>query len=520
MVRGLFPPEEQEAVLSALEQSVFFVDGENIERLLCECTSHDEAWVLANLYLVSAGAEPLGQSSLTDSVVYRADGRIYVLPRYLVEKTAFADALVYEAALDLLFRRFGYDNGHWRQFEAFASSCEAYACILEREGTAAERMQIAREYGSRPHTSARRADPREVAEIVREAVATPNGWEIILAHHAVVRQRKDIGAPLTAFRASLAIAERLAQQDPGNSQWQRDLFLSHHQVGDVLLAQDDTEGALSSFQAALPIAERLTQQDPHDSLWQYHLGFNHRRVGNVLLAQGDTEGALHSFQASLAIAERLTQQDPDHTGCQRELSFSHEEVGRVLLAQGDTEGALRSFQASLLIDERLTQQDPGNSEWQRDLGLSHKRVGRALLAQGDREGALRSFQASLVIAQQLAQLDSDNSEWQRDLSISHEQIGHILLEQGDREGALRCFQASLAIAERLAEQERGDSERQEDVARLCFNLALASGPDEARPLLERARALVLDLSAASRLTQEQEQWLAAIDDGLASIPAK
>ncbi|WP_224364440.1 tetratricopeptide repeat protein [Hyalangium versicolor] len=509
MVRGWFPREEQEEVLSALEQSVVFVDGENIEQLLWDCHFHTEAWVLANRYLVSVGAEPLGEFSFIGPVVYTDDCRIYVLPRYLVEKAAFADALVYEAALDLLFRRFG-DDGDGSKFEVFGRSCEVYACILARAGTAAERMQLAREYGARPHISGKRVDPREVAEIVREAVAATNGWEVILARHAVVRLQRGSGASLTAFRAALAIAERLVQQDPSHSEWQRDLLLSHDKVGNVLRSRGDTEGALRCFQAALSIAERLNQQDPGNSQWQHDLCVSQRKVGGVLLLAGDTEGSLRCFRVSLAIAESLAQQVPDNTQWQRDLSLSHDRVGEVLFEQGDTEGALRCFQAALSIAERLTQRDPRNTQWQRDLSLSHDQVGEVLLEQGDREGALRCFQASLLIAQHLAQLDPDNSEWQRDLFVCHEQAGDILLTQGDTEGALRSFKAMLPIAESFAEPQ--------DIALSCLKLARVSGPSEARPLLERARVLLLELAAASRLTHEQEQWLAAVNDGLASIP--
>ena len=42
---------------------------------------------------------------------------------------------------------------------------------------------------------------------------------------------------LQSFRASLAIAERLAKADAGNAGWQRDLSVSYEKVGNVLAAQ-------------------------------------------------------------------------------------------------------------------------------------------------------------------------------------------------------------------------------------------------------------------------------------------
>ena len=44
----------------------------------------------------------------------------------------------------------------------------------------------------------------------------------------------------------MAIAQKLAASDPGNSQWQRDLWVSHNKIGDTQSAQGDQAGALKS----------------------------------------------------------------------------------------------------------------------------------------------------------------------------------------------------------------------------------------------------------------------------------
>ena len=59
---------------------------------------------------------------------------------------------------------------------------------------------------------------------------------------------------LKSYRDSLAIAERLAQSDPGNADWQRDLSVSYEKVGDVQVAQGDLAGALKSYRDSLAIS--------------------------------------------------------------------------------------------------------------------------------------------------------------------------------------------------------------------------------------------------------------------------
>ena len=190
----------------------------------------------------------------------------------------------------------------------------------------------------------------------------------------------------SAFERSLAIAERLAQADPGNAGRQRDLSVSHNRIGDVQQVQGDLAAALTSYQASHVIFERLAQADPGNAGWQRDLSVSYNRIGDVQQAQGDPAVALTSYQASLAIRGGLAQADPTNTGWQRDLSVSHDWMGDVQRAQGDLAAALTSYQASLAIAERLAQVDPGNAGWQRDLSISHERIGDVAAGAGRPSG--------------------------------------------------------------------------------------------------------------------------------------
>ena len=117
-----------------------------------------------------------------------------------------------------------------------------------------------------------------------------------------------------SYQDSLAIAEQLAQSDPGNAGWQRDLSVSYDNVGDVQVAQRDLAGALKSYRDSLAIRERLAQSDPGNAGWQRDLSVLYEKVGKVQMAQGDVAGALQSYRDGRAIAERLAQSDPSNAG--------------------------------------------------------------------------------------------------------------------------------------------------------------------------------------------------------------
>ena len=63
---------------------------------------------------------------------------------------------------------------------------------------------------------------------------------------------------LEAYQDSLAIAQKLAAQDPGNAAWQRDLIVSNVKLAEVAEAKDGEESeAKRHYRAALDIAIAL-----------------------------------------------------------------------------------------------------------------------------------------------------------------------------------------------------------------------------------------------------------------------
>jgi len=61
--------------------------------------------------------------------------------------------------------------------------------LFARGKRPAERLALAEEYSREVHVSEERVDAGEVASIVREAAAAPNGWKVILARCAPTRRK-------------------------------------------------------------------------------------------------------------------------------------------------------------------------------------------------------------------------------------------------------------------------------------------------------------------------------------------
>jgi tetratricopeptide (TPR) repeat protein len=292
------------------------------------------------------------------------------------------------------------------------------------------------------------------------------------------------------------------------------------QQADVLSAQGDLAGALKSYRDSLAIAEKLAKQDPSNVLWQGDLAWSFRRVGQTLHSQGKLTEALAAFQNSKETLERLTAKDSSNTRGQWNLAVCYGDIGAILRAQGKLAEALVAFQQYKDGMEHLAKQDPSNAGSQRDLSNSYYNVGDVQSAQSDLAGALKSYRDSLAIAEKLAKQDPSNANLQRDLSFSYNKVGEVQSAQGDFAGALKSYRDSLAIAEKLAKQDPSNASWQADLAYSYWRTGTSlvrSDPNsrnEARSMIEKGRDILRQLKERTGLGVLQQSWLDSIEADL------
>ena len=191
MVQGLFPQNEQTAILDMLERSVVFLTPETIDTAIKKAPWLRTAWNLANIYLSSLGAKALSEDSLP--IVGLSTGTsCYVSMVYFTTQNPFEDYVMHEAAhifhnckpekigLPAKRRREWLLNIDYAMRETFAYSCEVYSRILELGKTRSERVRLWAELAEAAMPPDDRVDEDEYVDILREAVYSRNGWKHIL----------------------------------------------------------------------------------------------------------------------------------------------------------------------------------------------------------------------------------------------------------------------------------------------------------------------------------------------------
>jgi len=107
---------------------------------------------------------------------------------------------------------------------------------------------------------------------------------------------------LDAFRRGAWVADHLAQADPGNAGWQRDLATSNERLGDTYFRQEKRDAARQAFERALSVYSLLITRHPDDA---QSLVFS--VVPHLRLAELDASSRRDHLETALAILKPLAE---------------------------------------------------------------------------------------------------------------------------------------------------------------------------------------------------------------------
>ena len=216
--------------------------------------------------------------------------------------------------------------------------------------------------------------------------------------------------------------ETRAAADPANTEWQRDLSVSHNRLGDVAAAAGDLTAARDHYQASLDIRVRLAAADPANTEWQRDLSISHDKLGDVAAAAGDLTAARDHYQAALDIRVTAGRRRPrQHRMAARPVRQPQQARGRGGRGRGPG---------------RRPRPLPGQPGHRRTAGRrrprQHRMAARPVRQPrkargrgGRRPGTwpppATTTRPPWTSGSRLAAADPANTGWQRDLSVSHEQ---------------------------------------------------------------------------------------------------
>lgn len=191
MVRGLFSKGEQEVLLDVLSKSIVFLTPDTITEILRTTPWLSTAWNLANLYLLSVGAEALSEEAPL-IVGFSQGTTCFVSMNYFETDDPLADFVVHEAAhvfhnckretigLPATQRREWLLEIAFGKRETFAYACEAYSRLLELGESRSSRQALLDAHAADFKSLDERVEGDEYLTILRATLSARNGWKAIL----------------------------------------------------------------------------------------------------------------------------------------------------------------------------------------------------------------------------------------------------------------------------------------------------------------------------------------------------
>jgi tetratricopeptide (TPR) repeat protein len=121
---------------------------------------------------------------------------------------------------------------------------------------------------------------------------------------SVVQTQGNLPEAQRLFGESLRISQRLADSDPANAAWQRDLSMSFDRLGALATAQGNLPEAQQLFGESLRIRQRLAESDRANAEWQRDLWVSYWLLANVT-EQQDLPEAADYWQKALMTMDRM-----------------------------------------------------------------------------------------------------------------------------------------------------------------------------------------------------------------------
>jgi tetratricopeptide (TPR) repeat protein/predicted Ser/Thr protein kinase len=149
----------------------------------------------------------------------------------------------------------------------------------------------------------------------------------------------------------------LAAADPGNKDLQRERARTYGEIGftRVIMEQADPEAASTAYKAALAIRQKVYDDDPAAMNSRRDLARSHANLGELLLWTGKGLEAEAVCRTALAIFQKLVEDNPAVTRFRADLGHSHNTLGQALWRMGKGPEAETEHRRALALFQKPTE---------------------------------------------------------------------------------------------------------------------------------------------------------------------
>lgn len=306
--------------------------------------------------------------------------------------------------------------------------------------------------------------------------------ELIAAHvdfaDACVAQGDHSGA-LREYEAAHEVGEHAAALDLTGTAHSYGLWLVKGRMGRLRYSLDDTTKGMTDLSDALALAERMAAENPDDEDWLHALATSREQVSITLAEAGDRAEALSQCETAAEIRQRLLARDTSDPERQRALARNRLVAGRLLRELDDLDGALKLFRKALTLYRQLQKQYPPSDVMTADVCMIQHIIGDTLEQQGQQHKAMRAYRDTLDDIEQMARRHPGEPTRWGSLLFGYRRLSEIAEPLNPAEARRWC----KAGMDRLAELEQAqlpvDTDEKTRLIALAARLGLSEPPPAA-----------------------------------------
>ncbi|HEV3416720.1 MAG TPA: protein kinase, partial [Pirellulales bacterium] len=239
--------------------------------------------------------------------------------------------------------------------------------------------------------------------------------------------------------------QKLVTEHPEEAQFARDLALGHYNLG-VLLTGDPKEqpAALDSLHQAAESFEKLAQKDPRNIEFHRELAVADRVAGDVEAMMQNSAAAMADYDKARNVAEPLARGNPLVSQLQADVAAIYMQVGKFKLQSSDWNEALNQFNRSRGILEQLAADDPSVTLYRADLAICLEKIAAVQKTTGRVADAQDALEAELATWAGLVKDAPDKLDYQSALGKTQDQVAVFLWTAGKKPEALALASEATA----------------------------------------------------------------------------
>lgn len=296
--------------------------------------------------------------------------------------------------------------------------------------------------------------------------------ELATAYEKIGLVTFDVQQAINSHRKATALNEELAQADPKNAAYRKQLSESYKNLSDVLKIAGNSTQSIEYARKSLAVMQSLATENSSEKEIQIALADRHLSLGLALIDAGDFKRALESDFQAMAVQQEVVARDPSNKEALRDLAGINGTVSNAYEDSGDYATALEYSRKSLGATRDMFGSDPTNARSRRDMWAAFFRTGRQLALTGDTTSALQNYTNATQLIESLAAADPQDKGHRRWLALTYLSVGDLFAQLDRLDKAIENYRKAIAISEELFAADPDRAETRNDLVRMYEAMGL------------------------------------------------